>query len=157
MAILGGWKTNGIWRFSTGQPLGVSLASSQPLPTYGAQRPNLTGTLARNTGSDWRDMYFANPEVVEQPAPYAIGNAPRTIGTIRTPGINTASLSILKDFYLGKVREGMRLEYRAEFFNAFNHPIFCGPNTTLGGGQFGEVTSQCNAPREVQMALKLYW
>ena len=156
-ALLGGWKTNGIWRFSTGQPLGVSLASSQPLPTYGVQRPNLTGTLARNTGSEWRDMYFANPEVVELPAPYTIGNAPRTVGTIRTPGINTASLSILKDFYLGKVLEGMRLEYRAEFFNAFNHPIFCGPNTTLDSGQFGQVTSQCNAPREVQMALKLYW
>ncbi|NWG14739.1 MAG: hypothetical protein HXY20_14530 [Acidobacteria bacterium] len=51
----------------------------------------------------------------------------------------------------------MRLEYRAEFFNAFNHPTFCGPNTTLDGGQFGQVTSTCGPSREIQMALKLYW
>jgi len=58
---------------------------------------------------------------------------------------------------MDKVREGMRLEYRAEFFNAFNHPLFCGPNTVLDGGQFGQVTSTCGMAREIQMALKLYW
>jgi len=61
----------------------------------------------------------------------------------------------------------MRLQYRLESFNAFNHPQFCGPNgsvpaTFVGGdpstyANFGQVTSQCNSPREVQMALKLYW
>ncbi len=156
-ALLGGWKTSGGWRFSRGQPLAVYLNSEQHLPTYGAQRPNVTGTLTKNTGSNWRDQYFANPEVVEQTPSYAIGSAPRTIGTVRTPETNNADLSILKDFYMGKVREGMRLEYRAEFFNAFNHPRFCGPNTVLDGGQFGQVTNTCAMAREVQMALKLYW
>jgi hypothetical protein len=157
-ALLGGWKTSGGYALSSGQPLALSLTGGgQPLPTYGGQRPNLTDTLTKNTGSNWRDQYFANPEVVEQTPPYAIGSAPRTIGTVRTPGTNNADLSILKDFYMGKVREGMRLEYRAEFFNAFNHPRFCGPNTVLDGGQFGQVTSTCGMAREVQMALKLYW
>jgi hypothetical protein len=156
-AFLGGWKTNGIWRFSSGQPLALGLSGGQSLPTYGSQRPNLTGALLPNTGANWKEQYFANPEVVVKPAPYAISNAPRTVGTVRTPGINSANLSVLKDVYINKLREGTRAEFRAEFFNAFNHPVFCGPNTTLGGGQFGQVSSTCNAPREVQLALKFYW
>ncbi len=67
------------------------------------------------------------------------------------------NLTLLKGFSLGGVREGMKLEYRAEAFNAFNHPVFCGPNTTVGSSNFGKVFSQCQAPREIQMALKLYW
>jgi hypothetical protein len=156
-AFLGGWKTNGILRFSRGQPLAIYLASSQSLPTYGGQRANLTGTLKQNTGDNWKEQYFANPEVVVQPASYTIGNAPRTLGSVRTPGIKNADLSVLKDVYVSKVREGMRFEFRAEFFNAFNHPIFGGPNTSLGGGQFGLVTYQANRSREVQLALKFYW
>jgi hypothetical protein len=76
---------------------------------------------------------------------------------VRTPGIRNADLTVLKEFNIGQVREGMRVEYRAEFFNAFNHPIFGGPNTTVEGGQFGVVSYQSNRPREIQMALKLYW
>jgi len=83
------------------------------------------------------------------------------------PGTNTAGLSLFKEVPLGKVREGMRLQYRLESFNAFNHPQFCGPNGTVVAsfvgsdsstyGNFGQVTSQRNSPREVQTALKLYW
>ena len=63
--ILGGWKTNGIWTFSKGSPLNWPYSGGgTPLPTYGGQRPNLAGTLLRNNGADFRDNYFANPEVV---------------------------------------------------------------------------------------------
>jgi hypothetical protein len=156
-AVLGGWKTNGIWRFSSGQPLALGLNGGISLPTYGGQRPNLSGTLQRNTGSDWRDRYFANPEVVSTPEPYALGTAPRNLPNVRSPGVNTANLSVLKEFFMNKVREGMRLEFRAEFFNAFNHPQFGAPDTTWEGGNFGAVTYQQNDPREIQLALKFYW
>ena len=156
-AILGGWKTAGIWRFSSGQPLALSMNGSTPLPTYGTQRPDLTGSLVRNTGSDWMTSYFANPEVAVAAAPYTLGNAPRTLSSVRAPGVEDAGLSLFKYFDLSKLREGARLEFRSEFFNAFNHPQFCGPNTTVGGGRFGAVESTCNKPREVQMALKLQW
>jgi hypothetical protein len=155
--ILGGWKTNGIWRFSSGQPIQPFLSGGQSLPTYGGQRPNWINPLIRNTGENWKDQYFVDNSPFDTPASYTIGTAPRAIGTARTPGINSANMSLLKEFQLGKVREGMRLEYRAEFFNAFNHPIFCGPNSTFGDPSFGKVNSTCSAPREVQMALKLYW
>ncbi len=156
-AILGGWKTNGIWRFSAGQPLSLSFKGSQPLPTYGAQRPNLTGDLVRADGDNFRQQYFANPEVAVKPAKYTLGNAPRTLASIRTPGVNNANLSLLKSFDFHLWSESMKLEFRAEAFNAFNHPQFCGPNTTIDGGTFGQVSSTCNDPRELQLGLRLYW
>jgi hypothetical protein len=67
--ILGGWKTNGIWQFASGQPLGLRLSGGQSLPTYGAQRPNLLGPIEKGSGSnsDPVSQYFANPQVAVRP------------------------------------------------------------------------------------------
>jgi hypothetical protein len=165
-AIIGGWQTNGIWRFDNGQPLQVSLAgTNQPLPGYG-QVPELTGTPQRNPKSKWLlplaqgGGYFANPDVFQVPAAYTIGDAPRTLPWVNVPGTANASLSLFKEFSLNRVREGARLELRTEWFNAFNHPQFAAPNTSVGSTGptgFGAITSQANSPREIQMALKLYF
>jgi hypothetical protein len=155
--IIGGWKTNGIWRFSSGQPIALTLSGGQSLPTYGGQRPNLTGALRRNTGSNFLDQYFANPEVAVVPDPFTVATAPRTLPNLRAPGTNLASLSLFKEIPLNRFREGMRLEYRVEAFNAFNRPHFCGPDAVVEGGSFGKITQLCSPPREIQMALKFYW
>lgn len=162
--IVGGWKTNAIWQFASGQPLGLSLANGQNLPTYGAQRPNLLGTLKKGSGSNSNlvNQYFANPEVAVAPPPFALGTAPRMLPNLRGPGINVANLSLFKEFSLARIREGMRLEYRAEAFNAFNHPGFCGPDTSVNDGSFGQIfgaNQYCGGvdSREVQMALKFYF
>jgi hypothetical protein len=154
--VIGGWKTTGQWRFGSGMPVWLNLNSGQSIPTFGGQRPDLTGTLKR--ADNWTiDQYFANPDVVKQPAPYTTGTAPRTITSVRYPGTNNASLSLFKEFELNKIREGARLEFRAEAFNALNHPQFGDINTTYGQDGFGQVRQQVNSPREVQMALKLYF
>ena len=161
-AIVGGWRTNGIWRFNSGRPINPMLYISQSLPTYGPQRPNLIGTPHRAGGkdSDWIKQYFTSADgsdFLAQPAQYALGTAPRALGAVRNPGADNADLSIFKEFGFGKIREGMRLEYRFETFNTFNHPQFCGPDTTFGSPTFGKIFYTCNAPRELQMALKFYW
>ena len=158
-AFIGGWKTAGIWRFNDGRPEALMLQGGQNLPTYGAQRPDLIGTLNCANGS-WADRlnnYFANPQVVTTPPPFTQGTAPRTDGSCRQPGQANANLSVFKQFPLAKLREGTRLEFRLETYNAFNHPQFGGPNTTLNSGSFGVITSQINSPREAQAVLRLYW
>ena len=155
-AVVGGWQTNGIWRFDTGQPIILSLSGGQSIPTYGPQRPNLTGTLKRASGLKL-DQYFANPDVAVKPDPYTIGNAPKVQPNLRMPGTRTGALSLFKEFGLTSLREGARLEFRAEAFNALNHPQFSGPNATVNTDNFGKITSQANSPRQVQLALKMYW
>jgi hypothetical protein len=151
-AIVGGWKTNGIWRIADGRPLSFFLADGgQPLPTYGSQRPNLVGTPKRNHGSDWLDNYFADTSVFQVPAPFTLGNAPRSIGSVRTPWTFTADLSLGKQF---RIREEMNFEFRVEAKNALNHPVFGTPNTSVGDGQFGSINYVAIKPREVQLGFK---
>jgi hypothetical protein len=155
-AFLGGWQTNGIWRFDNGQPIMLGLSGGQALPTFG-QRPYLTGSPKRNHNSGWLNQYFTDESIFQVPTPYTLGNAPRTL-KVNTPGTANATLSMFKQFNLDPVREGSYLEFRLESFNALNHPQFCGPNATVGSGSsFGTVTCQANLPRQVQIAGKLYF
>ena len=155
-AFIGGWKTAGTWRFDTGQPIIITLSGGTSIPTYGTPRPDLTAPLKRASGLHL-DQYFANPEVAVVPSDYAIGNAPKVLPNVRMPGTRTGALSLFKEFNLAELREGARLEFRAEAFNALNHPQFAGPNATVDTDDFGVITQQANKPREVQLGLKLYW
>ena len=51
----------------------------------------------------------------------------------------------------------MKVTFRMEAFNVFNHPQFQGPDTTLGGGGFGSISDVSISAREVQLGLKLYF
>lgn len=166
-AIVGGWKTNGIWRISAGRPLVVTVGGcGTPLPSYGCQRPNITGTPRRNGGShaNWVNQYFANPEVFQSPDEFTLGNAPRSLSDIRSPMVFKSDLSIEKDFSMSKLREGLSAEVRLEAQNAFNHPTFSmgtpGPygddTLNVGYGDFGQLfyMSPIGA-RQVQLALKI--
>lgn len=149
--ILGGWKTNGIWRIADGRPLAFGLADGTSLPTYGAQRPDMVGKPKRNHGSDWVFNYFVDNSVLQQPAPFTLGNSPRAYGGVRSPWSFTSDLSLGKQF---QVREEMNFEFRIEAQNAFNHPVFGTPNTTVDDPSFGQIGYTSVGPRQVQLAVK---
>jgi Carboxypeptidase regulatory-like domain/TonB dependent receptor len=169
-AIVGGWQTNGIFRMDNGRPILPLLENTTPIPTW-SQRPNLTGTLQRASGSpenftDVGTSYFSNANavdignnspnsVLQKPPNFTLGSAPRSLTSVRQPGARDVSMSIFKEFPLAKVREGMHLQFRAESFNTFNHPHFQGPNVNVGSSNFGVISSTVNSPRELQLALKL--
>jgi hypothetical protein len=102
-------------------------------------------------------QYFSNPQVAVTPAPFTLGTGPPLLPNVRSPGAENGDLSLFKEIPLKKMREGSRLEFRLEAFNALNHPQFGGPNASVNSGSFGVVGSQINSPREVQLGLKLYW
>ena len=151
--IVGGWNTNCIWRFADGRPLAFTLADGTALPTYGQQRPNLVGTPKRTQGSDlvWVNQYFADTSVFQRTPDFTLGNAPRALGSIRTPSAFTADLSLGKQF---PVHEEMNLEFRIEAHNAFNHPVFGTPYTSVDDSSFGQIDHTLVGPREVQLAIK---
>lgn len=150
-AIIGGWKTNGIWRISDGRPLTFTVADGVALPTYGTQRPNIAGAPKRNHGSDWVDNYFVDSNVFQRPADFTLGNAPRAMGSVRSPWAFTSDLSLGKQF---AIREQMNVEFRLEARNAFNHPVFGTPNTSVDDENFGKIDYTSVGPRELQLGLK---
>ena len=77
------------------------------------------------------------------------GNANRRF--FHGPGLNDWDFGLLKD---AKIREGMALQFRAEFFNIFNHAQFGFPSGTFGAATFGDVTSAAD-PRIGQVAVKI--
>ena len=166
-AIVGGWQLNGIVRIDDGRPIlpllfcQINFCNSGNIPTYG-QRPDLLGPLGHSGSPEQATVtsggnYFTDPGNLAIPQNFTNGSAPRTLSTIRQPGARDVSMSIFKDFPLGMIHEGMRLQFRAETFNTFNHPHFAGPDTLVGSATFGQITSTINDPRELQLALKLYF
>jgi len=149
--IIGGWKTNGIWRIADGRPLTFTVSDGLAIPTYGNQRPNLVGTPKRNHGSDWVDNYFADNSVFQRPDDFTLGNAPRALGGVRSPWSFTTDLSLGKQFLL---RESMNLEIRLEAKNVFNHPVFGTPNTSVDDPSFGQISYTSVGPRELQLGFK---
>jgi hypothetical protein len=86
---------------------------------------------------------------------FTFGNLSRN--ALRGPGINNWDISILKDI---QFTESRYLEFRSEFFNAFNHVQFYSPTLqdgTIGGDSlFGQISSD-RGPRVIQFALKMYF
>jgi hypothetical protein len=82
------------------------------------------------------------------------GNAGKNI--LEGPGATTADLSARKFF---NVSERVNLEFRGEFFNAFNHAVFSQPDPfiTDGPGAAGVITSTVIPQRQIQFALKLHF
>jgi hypothetical protein len=156
-AIVGGWKTNGVWRISYGRPLAFSTYDGTSLPTYGVQRPNIVGMPLRSKGPDsnWINNYFANPGAFQLPPIYTFGNAPRATGMIRTPTAFNTNMSVEKEFSLSKLHEGMNFELRLEAENALNHPVFGTPDTAVDDPNFGVINYTSNSPRQVQLGGKV--
>jgi hypothetical protein len=92
--------------------------------------------------------------VFSQPLAFTFGNTSRTLPDVRNHGTNNLDLGILKNNRFGP--EGRtNVQFRAEFFNALNRVRFGDPGLSLGSPQFGNINSQVNSPRLIQLALKL--
>ncbi len=148
--VIGGWQISGITTFQSGFSLTPGLSNNNCVCGNNLAVPNVTGNPM--TGSQTLGQWF-NTGVFTYPAQYTVGNAGR--GIITGPDLFDTDLNAEKHFAL-PWREGMQLEFRAEFYNAFNHPQFTNPDVTLGTANFGLITSAAN-PRKGQLALKLYF
>jgi hypothetical protein len=152
--ILGGWQVNGITTLQTGTPLSISASNTAGIfsPTI---RANNNGKSGRKTGPvhERLNEYF-DRSVFSQPPPFTFGNLSTRLPDIRNDGVRNFDLSLFKDF---QAMERMRVQFRAEFLNAFNTPRFGNPETNVNNNSFGGITSQANAPRQVQFGLKFLW
>jgi len=171
-ALLGGWELAGIASFRSGLPTPVCLDHDVD-GTLGehCQRPNLVGTVILPKSQRTLSRYFNTDAFVLQ-EPGAFGNAARNL--VRGPGVNNWDFSIFKNFefpWFGRrsglaAGESATLQFRAEFFNGWNHTQFSDLDTTFipladvagspadPGTSFGTVTG-ARLPREIQLGLRL--
>jgi hypothetical protein len=152
--LIGGWQLNGISYIQSGTPLQVFMAANSLFNNGGTQLANWNGKnpIPNTAIKDRLNAYFDVSDF-SAPAPFTYGNAPRLIGSLRDDGEVDLDLSGVKNtsFY----HDRYNVQFRAEAFNLFNHPQFGPPDTALGDGTTGIVSSQVNNPRELQFALKI--
>jgi hypothetical protein len=160
-AVVGGWSVSPIVSFHTGFPEPVygaadnsgtfsrgSRADCNGLPAITGETPINQSAFPGVGGFQW----FTNNGDFTNPAVGTFGNCAPQLAGIRGPHYTDVDMSLHKDFPL---TERFKLQFRAEFINAFNHVQLNAPNMNLGSNM-GQVTS-AQPPRNIQFALKLYY
>lgn len=149
--VAGGWQLNGILKLQSGDPLTILAGTDRSQTALGRDRAQDLGGDHRLSGPCANAapcVNWLNPSTFGLPAIGTFGNVGK--GSLRGPGYFNVDLGLFKSF---DMTERMRLQFRAEFFNAFNHTNFSDPGNTIGGG-FGQIYSASD-PRIGQLALKL--
>lgn len=156
--VLGGWQLNTITTIVSGAPLIVRGASNGL-----ANRPDMLRVPELADGftdaNPQSGVLWFDPTAFVNPALYTYGNTPRAISQFRNPGAIIVDMSVFKNFV---ITEGLKLQFRAEAFNAPNHVNLGFPNTSFSPGanglnasaSFGRITSSRD-PRQMQLGLKL--
>jgi hypothetical protein len=159
--MLGGWTLSGIHTIQSGAPLTFLMGDDVALDgTFGDQHAQLQPGVTRS------DIVLDHPDRASMVSRFfntaafvptnqvprgTYGNAGR--GLISGPAFNSTDFAVLKDFL---IREPTRLQFRSEFFNAFNQVNFGSVSTTVNSSAFGRIRSASD-PRIIQFALKLLW
>ena len=146
-----GWQVHGIASFNTGNTFSVTVSGDRAnVGGFPFQRANRTcdGNLPRGDRTFLR--YFDTSCFTVTPLG-SFGNGGRNI--VEIPGLNNWDLSLFKDTQL---TESVKLQFRAEFYNAFNHTQFGQPDLGVQSAFFGQISS-ARAAREIQFGLKLLW
>jgi hypothetical protein len=157
--LVKGWQMSGGVIAQSGSPWNVTVGFDQSGNVVtGSERPNLVLPADHIiTGSV---SHYANPAGFSLPAPGTLGNLQRDF--LAGPGTVNMDYALMKET---PIKEQIRVQFRAEFFNLFNHANFSLPNanafvqTANGGGApnptFGKITSTTTSSRQIQFALKV--
>ena len=155
--LVGGWRMSPIVVLSHGVPLTVRDNSDPCLtriPFFASCRPNRIGNpnLDNPSPKDW-----INKAAFQVQPLGTFGNAGR--GILFADGTKNVDLNFAK---VTGITERSKLEFRAEFYNLFNHPQFGVPDLDFSSGNnpnFGKIfsTARFSNAREIQFGLKLYY
>jgi hypothetical protein len=160
-AVAGSWELAAIGVARTGFPVNVTIdrsASAVPDGNTTDQRPNLVPGVSLTPPGGATVNEWINPAAFAVPAAGTFGNAPRNVA--RGPGAWQVDVSLAKRIAF---TERVGLEFRAEAFNAFNHPQYGQPQAdfSAGPGLFGNIITTVNTspvgtgtPRQLQFMLR---
>ena len=145
--LAGGWNLGGVLALQSGQPFSIRSGQDNSLSGVGLDRADLVGDPSRPAGVDPVRQWF-NTKAFAQNATGTFGSSGRNILT--GPAMQNVDFAVLKNFTL---YEQAMLQFRAEFFNLFNHANFNLPANRLTQSTYGRITSALD-PRILQFGLK---
>src|SRR5258706_349295 len=151
--ITNGWRLSTIFQAQSGFPFTISVfgdtANAGTLLGENPIRANYTGQPIFGPGTHTAASWF-NTAAFATPAAFTFGNVGRN--TIYGPGRQTLDLALQREVAL---TEKMKLQIRAEAFNALNHTNLGTPNRFVNTPQFGTITEAATPGREIQLGLRL--
>jgi hypothetical protein len=147
---IGGWQANGIVTLQSGRWMTITSGRDNSQSGVNGDRADLVGDwrMASDRPRDQVISQYFNTAAFTANAVGTFGNTGRNI--LRGPGETNVDFALVKNF---PVREGWRVQFRAEAFNALNQVNLGNPNANATSPQFGQITS-AGAPRVLQLALK---
>lgn len=151
--LVSGWNASAIVLVQSGYPLALSAST----PGLG-NRPNVVGgvdpTLPSNRNNIQKVREWFNTAAFAVPAPYTLGDVPRTDGAVRGPHLRNTDFTLYKDT---AITDRWKMQFRAEAFNLTNTPHFGLPDTNANATAFGQITNTLSSPepRQLQFAVKL--
>ena len=149
--LLRGWQLNGINTLRTGFPFTIRSGVDNALTGVGG---NTADQIGDRTLPDGRSKGEAIQKWFNTAA-----FVPNRIGTVGTVGINSARGPGFWNVDIGASRnflitERKRVEFRASFYNLFNHGNLALPNATQSSPTFGRITAMANDARVIDLGLK---
>jgi len=152
-AVTKDWRLSVIYQAQSGFPFTVSVfgdtANAGTLLGENPIRANYTGQPVFGSGTHTADRWF-NTAAFTTPAAFTFGNVGRN--TVYGPGRQTLDLALQREF---AVNETIKLQIRAEAFNALNHANLGTPNRFVNTPQFGTITEAATPGREIQLGLRV--
>jgi hypothetical protein len=144
---LGGWQLQNTIIRQAGQPLGFGSNA-----LFAGDLHNIPLPKGQRDVSQWFNVKAGFNTVSAQQLVNNIITFPLRFSGVRSDGQATWNFSLMKKY---KVSERLSVQFRAEVYNAMNHPSFDTPNTSPTSSTFGTVTAAVSEPRNWQFALKL--
>jgi hypothetical protein len=139
-AVIGGWDFNSFVTLMSGQPVAIS-------------RPALNNGQSAKLSNPTIAQWFNTSDFSVAPA-YTFGNVGPVEPDVRTDWTRNIDSVLMKNFGFAVRDKQVTAQFRIESFNLFNTAQFAAPNGTVTSTSFGQVTSQANDPRDLQLALK---
>jgi hypothetical protein len=160
-AVLGNWQVNGVIAAYTGNPFTVTAPGASLNAPNNTQTANQVNTTVARPGKVGPGQFFYDPTA------FAAVTQPNTFGTsgrnvLRNPGTLNTDLDITREF---PIRERIKMQFRAEFFNLPNTSHFggvtgaslsSGSNISVTSGTFMQITS-ASGERQIRFGLRATW
>jgi hypothetical protein len=162
-SIVSGWMVSGLVTANSGAPMAI-VGSGCTTPgitgaCFASYNPAFSGPVRINgnygsgnalgTGA----LSYLNKSAFMDPAPYTFGNLPESapFGLLAPHRVNE-DVSLRREF---SIRERVKLALQGDAFNVFNTVFFAAPGTNIDSANFGQIISQSNAPRKLQIVARI--